>query len=293
MEASDILRKVREIEIRTRRLSQHLFMGGYHSAFKGRGMSFSEVRSYQYGDDVRNIDWNVTARTGEPFIKVFEEERELNIMLLADMSASSFFGTGLGADKKDFITEICAVLAFSAASNHDKTGLLLFAAQPGLYLAPTQGRSHNLRIIRELLTAQATGTATDLEAALVCTRNILKKRSVCFIISDFQSNTNLEPALSVLGCRHDCIGIHIWDTTERQLPDLGIIEVQDPESGQTTWADTTDPTVRQRYTQRFDQHCNRLQTVFQQSGCDFISLCTSEDYAKVLLALFERRKAGR
>lgn len=289
MDTADLLKKVREVEIVTRRLSKLLFMGGYHSAFKGRGMSFSEVRNYQYGDDVRNIDWNVTARTGEAFVKIFEEERELSVMLLADVSASSFFGSGLGPDKKDFITELCAVLAFSASSNHDKTGLLLFSDQTELYLNPTQGRAHNLRMIRELLNVAPKSTRTDLEAACVFTRNVLKKRSICFIVSDFHSSTNYELALSVLGRRHDCIGIHVWDAAERQLPDLGIIEVLDPESGTLYATDTANPDVRRQYTTRFDAHRQRVQTIFQNAGCDLISLRTDQDYTPELIRLFDKR----
>lgn len=289
MDTADLLKKVREVEIVTRRLSKLLFMGGYHSAFKGRGMSFSEVRNYQYGDDVRNIDWNVTARTGEAFVKIFEEERELSVMLLADVSASSFFGSGLGPDKKDFITELCAVLAFSASSNHDKTGLLLFSDQTELYLNPTQGRAHNLRMIRELLNVAPKSTRTDLEAACVFTRNVLKKRSICFVVSDFYSSTNYELALNVLGRRHDCIGIHVWDAAERQLPDLGIIEVLDPESGTLYATDTANPDVRRQYTTRFDAHRQRVQTIFQNAGCDLISLRTDQDYTPELIRLFDKR----
>jgi uncharacterized protein (DUF58 family) len=290
MEIADLIRKVREIEIRTRRLSRHLFIGGYHSAFKGRGMSFSEVRSYQYGDDVRNIDWNVTARTGEPFIKIFEEEREVNVLLVADVSPSSFFGTGRGADKQDFITELCAVLAFSADSNHDKTGLLLYSDQPEMYVAPAHGRPHNLRIIRELLQVNPKGKKTDLATGLIYTRNILKKQSVCFIISDFYSTTDYEAALKVLARRHDCVGIHIWDPSERQLPDLGLLQVLDPESGETRWTDTTDPATRKQYTARFDAHLEKVQSLFRSSGSDFISLRTDEDYNEALLKLFEMRR---
>jgi uncharacterized protein (DUF58 family) len=289
MDTADLLKKVREVEIITRRLSKLLFMGGYHSAFKGRGMSFSEVRNYQYGDDVRNIDWNVTARTGEAFVKIFEEERELSVMLLADVSASSFFGSGVGPDKKDFITELCAVLAFSASSNHDKTGLLLFSDQTELYLNPTQGRAHNLRMIRELLNVAPKSTRTDLEAACVFTRNVLKKRSICFIVSDFYSSTNYELALSVLGRRHDCIGIHVWDAAERQLPDLGIVEVLDPETGTLYATDTAHPDVRRQYTTRFDAHRQRVQTIFQNAGCDLISLRTDQDYTPELIRLFDKR----
>ncbi len=289
MDTAELLKKVREVEIVTRRLSKLLFMGGYHSAFKGRGMSFSEVRNYQYGDDVRNIDWNVTARTGEAFVKIFEEERELSVMLLADVSASAFFGSGIGPDKKDFITELCAVLAFSASSNHDKTGLLLFSDQTELYLNPTQGRAHNLRMIRELLNVAPKSTRTDLEAACVFTRNVLKKRSICFIVSDFYSSTHYELALSVLGRRHDCIGIHVWDAAERQLPDLGIIEVLDPETGTLYATDTSNPDVRRQYTTRFDAHRQRVQTIFQNAGCDLISLRTDQDYTPELIRLFDKR----
>jgi len=291
MEVADLIRKVREIEIRTRRLSRHLFIGGYHSAFKGRGMSFSEVRSYQYGDDVRNIDWNVTARTGEPFVKIFEEEREVNVLLIADVSPSSFYGTGNGADKREFITELCAVLAFSAGSNHDKTGLLLFSDKPEMYIAPAQGRPHNLRIIRELLEIEPKGKSTDLEGSLIYARNVLKKQSVCFIISDFYSSSNYEAALKVMARRHDCVGIHIWDPSERVLPDLGLIQVNDPETGKTGWADTGDPAVRKNYTARFDAHLAEVQTQFRMSGSDFISLRTDEDYNGALLRLFELRRS--
>lgn len=292
MEVADLIRKVREIEIRTRRLSRHLFIGGYHSAFKGRGMSFSEVRAYQYGDDVRNIDWNVTARTGDPFVKIFEEEREITVVMLADVSASSFFGSGHGFDKREFITELCAVLAFSAESNQDKTGLLMYADQPKLLVSPAKGRPHNLRIIRELLQVQPSEAPTHLEAGFVYLRNILKKRSVCFLISDFYSATPFETALSVLSRRHDCIGIHIWDPAERQIPDLGIIQALDPETGRPYWADTTQPSVRQLYTERFDRHLEEVQSIFNRCGCDFISLRTDQDYTQPLLRLFERR-AGR
>ena len=290
MEIADLIRKVREIEIRTRRLSQHLFIGGYHSAFKGRGMSFSEVRSYQYGDDVRNIDWNVTARTGEPFVKIFEEEREVNVLMVADVSPSSFYGTGHGADKREFITELCAVLAFSASSNHDKTGLLLYTDRPEKYIAPAQGRPHNLRIIRELLQITPAGKTTDLESGLAYVRNVLKKQSVCFIISDFYSATDYEAALKVVARRHDCVGIHIWDPSERELPDLGLLQVYDPETGATYWADTTDPATRRQYTARFDAHLANVKSLFRLSGSDFISLRTDEDYNGALLRLFEMRR---
>ena len=293
MEIADLIRKVREIEIRTRRLSRHQFTGGYHSAFKGRGMSFSEVRSYQYGDDVRNIDWNVTARTGEPFVKIFEEERELHLLLFADVSASSFFGTGAGLSKNHFIAEICAVLAFSAGSNHDKTGLLMYSDQPEMYLPPAQGRAHNLRIIRELLQVQPAHRATNLEQGLIFVRNVLKKRSICFLISDFYSDSDYEAALGILSRRHECIGIHVWEPAERILPDLGIIQALDPETGRLQWTDTARPDVRRRYTARFDEHIERTRNVFHRNGSDFISLRTDQDYIATLLRLFEQRAHRR
>lgn len=283
----ELIKKVRKIEIKTRRLTRNLFTGGYHSAFKGRGMSFSEVRQYQFGDDVRDIDWNVTARTGEPHIKIYEEERELTVMLMVDISGSSFFGTS-GQWKQELLTEICALLAFSADSNNDKVGLLLFSDQPELFIAPKKGRQHTLRIIRELLNVQISERGTDLSAAIQFTRNVLKKKSVCFVLSDFWTS-GYDAALRTLARRHDCVGIHCWDTRERELPDVGLLHTRDAESGQYRWLDTTDPQLRRAYTQHFDDKQSYAISAFRSAGADFLSLQTAESYASALLHFFEKR----
>ncbi len=287
METSELLKKVRKIEIKTRRLSRNLFTGGYHSAFKGRGMSFSEVRQYQFGDDIRAIDWNVTARTGEPHIKIFEEERELTVMLLVDVSGSSFFGT-TGQLKQDVLTEICALLAFSADNNNDKVGLLLFSDRSELFISPKKGRQHMLRIIRELLNVQVSDRGTDLTGAFQYTRNVLKKRSICFVLSDFWAN-GYDAALRVLARRHDCVGIHCWDPRERKLPDVGLLKVRDAESGRQKWVDTTDPELRQHYAERFEDNRARAAAAFRRAGADFLSLQTTDSYASALLQFFEKR----
>lgn len=287
MDTAELLKKVRKVEIKTRGLSRHLFTGGYHSAFKGRGMSFSEVRVYQPGDDVRMIDWNVTARTGEPHVKIFEEERELSVMLVVDVSASSFFGT-TGQTKQDVLTEICAVLAFSAIANNDKVGMLLFSDRVELFIPPKKGRQHTLRIIRELLNLNPAGRGTDLGGALQYARNVLKKRSVCFILSDFLA-TGYEAPLRVFSKRHDCIGLHCWDPRERHLPDVGLMRVSDAETGLIKWIDTTDPEFRRQYTRRFEQLQSSTRELFQRAGADFLSLPTTESYVQALLNFFEQR----
>lgn len=283
----ELIKKVRKIEIKTRRITRNLFTGGYHSAFKGRGMSFSEVRQYQFGDDVRDIDWNVTARTGDPHIKVYEEERELTVMLMVDISGSSFFGMG-GQWKQELLTEICALLAFSADSNNDKVGLLLFSNQPELYIAPKKGRQHTLRIIRELLNVQPAGRGTNLTAALQFARNVLKKKSVCFILSDFWTR-DFEIPLRTLARRHDCVGIHCWDKRERDLPDVGLLRTLDAETSEQEWLDTSDPQLRRAYAQRFDEKQYTASLAFRQAGADFLSLETTESYASALLHFFEKR----
>jgi len=275
------------VELKTRGLSHHLFTGGYHSAFKGRGMSFSEVRMYQFGDDVRSIDWNVTARTGAPHVKIFEEERELTVMLLVDISGSSFFGT-TGLSKQEVLTEICAVLAFSAISNNDKVGLLLFSDKPELFIAPKKGRQHILRIIRELVNVRPSDKGTDLAAALQYTRNVMKKRTVCFVLSDFQAE-NYEAPLRILARRHDFIGLQCWDPRERVLPNVGLLHVKDPESVASRWIDTSNPAIRQGYTQRFDQHQAQTAALFRRAGADFLSVQTTDSYVNALLRFFEQR----
>ncbi len=287
MDTAELIKKVRKIEIKTRRLSRNLFTGGYHSAFKGRGMSFSEVRQYQFGDDIRAIDWNVTARTGEPHIKIFEEEREITVMLMVDISGSSFFGT-TGQYKQELLTEICALLAFSADSNNDKVGLLLFSEGIDLFISPKKGRQHTLRIIRELLNVQEADRGTNLGAAFQYVRNVLKKRSVCFVLSDFMGE-NYDAAMRTMALRHDCVGIHCWDPRERKLPDVGLLRVRDAESGNHIWLDTTDPVLRSHYQEQFDDNRARAETIFRKAGADFLSLQITDSYASMLLHFFEKR----
>lgn len=288
MDTTELLKQVRKLEIKTRRLSRHLFSGGYHSAFKGRGMSFSEVRQYQFGDDVRAIDWNVTARTGEPHIKIFEEERELTVMLLVDVSGSAFFGTN-GRFKQEMLAEICAVLSFAATANNDKVGLLLFSDQVELFLSPKKGRQHTLRLIRELLHLEPSEHRTNMTGALETANNLLKKRSICFVMSDFMT-VGYETPLRVLARRHDCIGLHCWDPRERELPDVGLLPVRDAETGQTQWIDTTDPDMRKRYRKRFEENLAKTKNTFLRAGADFLSLQTTDAYINVLLQFFERRR---
>lgn len=289
MDTAELLKRVRKIEIKTRKLARHLFTGSYHSAFKGRGMLFSEVRQYQFGDDVRSIDWNVTARTGEPHIKIFEEERELTIMLMVDVSGSSFFGSG-EVMKQEMLTEICAALAFSANTNNDKVGLLLFSDEVELFISPKKGRQHTLRIIRELLHVQDTGRRTDLDAAMKFARNVMKKRCVCFILSDFLSD-NYESALRVLARRHECIGVHCWDIREQELPDMGLIHTRDAETGVMAWIDTTDPVFRREYATRFMKNRRLAEVRFRKAGADFLSINTTASYATALMQFFEKRAA--
>lgn len=287
MDTSDLLKKVRKIEIKARGLSSHLFTGGYHSAFKGRGMSFSEVRQYYPGDDVRAIDWNVTARTGEAYVKVFEEERENIVMLLVDISGSAVFGSHTQF-KEEYLTELCAVLAFSAIANNDKVGVMLFSDHIELFIPPQKGKQHILRIIREILSARPTGRGTDIAGALQFIHNALRKRSVCFILSDYLDE-RYEKALRVLARQHDCIGIHVWDALERNLPDVGVLRVADAETGKQIWVDTTSFRLQRQYTQTFDTHLAATQNLFRRAGADFLSLATDQPYVQALLQFFSRR----
>ncbi len=287
MTSAELLKKVRKIEIKARGLSSHLFTGGYHSAFKGRGMSFSEVRLYYPGDDVRNIDWNVTARAGEPYVKVFEEERENTVMLLVDVSGSAVFGSH-SQFKEEYLTELCAVLAFSAISNNDKVGVMLFSDRVELFIPPKKGKQHILRIIREILLARPKGCRTDLALALRFVHNVLKKRSVCFVLSDFLAS-GYEEALRIVARRHDCIGIHCWDVLERDLPDVGVLRVADAETGEQIWVDTTSGQLRRQYRQTFEAHRTNTQSLFRRAGADFLSLCTDQPYVRELLQFFARR----
>jgi uncharacterized protein (DUF58 family) len=287
METSELLKKVRKIEIKMKGLSKHLFAGEYHSAFKGRGMSFSEVRNYQYGDDVRNIDWNVTARTGEAHVKIFEEERELTVMLLVDISRSGLFGTG-AQFKSEIITEISALLAFSAISNNDKVGIILFSDQIELYIPAKKGKQHILRIIREILDVQPKGRGTDLGQALQYFQNLSKKRSICFVISDFLTKGYEEP-LRVTKRKHDVIGIRIQDPAELQLPEIGLLHAVDAETGETRWIDTSSFSVQQQfYAWRQDME-QYYRNAFLKSGADVLDIKTTDSYESAIHHFFQKR----
>ena len=287
MDSSELLSKVRKIEIKTKGLSANVFSGEYHSAFKGRGMSFSEVRGYQYGDDVRNIDWNVTARTGSPHIKVFEEERELTVMLLIDMSRSAFFGT-ISQFKSEMITEICAVLAFSAIQNNDKVGVIFFSDAIEKFIPPKKGRSHILLIIRELLAFEPKGKGTDIGKALEYLNNIIKKRSICFLMSDFIAR-NYDDALRIVARRHDIVGLHISDKHETELPSVGLFRAVDAETGKRLWVDTDNPRTRQQYKEWYAEKTTFFENTFAKCGADTVSIRTDENYINALLKIFKQR----
>ncbi len=286
MQTSDILKKVRKIEIKTRRLSNHIFSGEYHSHFKGRGMTFSEVRPYQFGDDVRSIDWNVTARYNEPFVKVFEEERELTLMLMVDVSGSEFFGTQ-SQFKKDTLTEIAATLAFSAIQNNDKVGLVLFTGNIELYIPPKKGKSHVLRIIRELLEFQPKNKSTDIKKALEFLSSVMKKKAIVFVLSDFMDE-GYEKPLQIASKKHDLTGIRVFDTKEVEIPNIGILPILDAESGKTVWVDTTSSGVRNTYAANYKSKVAYFQSQFNKSGSGIIHNRTDEDYVKNLIGYFRR-----
>lgn len=287
MDASEILKKVRKIEIKTKGLSKHIFSGEYHSAFKGRGMSFSEVRDYQYGDDVRNIDWNVTARTGDPYIKVFEEDRELTVILLIDISKSSFFGSK-NQFKSELTAELSAVIAFSAITNNDKVGAILFSDKVEKYIPPKKGKSHILRIIREVIYYEPESKGTDLNEALIYLNNVLKKRAIVFVLSDFMCH-DYEASLSIASKRHDIIGMHIFDQMEAKLPNLGLINVIDPETLAETILDTSSSAVRKNYEEWYASNVEYFKSTFNRYRSDQISVSTGDDYVKKLLQFFKRR----
>ena len=291
MEITALLKKVRRIEIKTRGLSNQIFSGNYHSAFKGRGMSFSEVREYSYGDDVRNIDWNVTARFNSPFIKVFEEERELTVMLLIDISRSSYFGTA-DKNKEELITEISAVLAFSATTNNDKVGVLFFSDKIEKFIPPKKGKSHILRIIRELINIEPSSNGTDLSLAIKHFSNINKKRSIAFVLSDFIT-ADYKDALSVANKKHDIIGLHVYDKLEKDLPNVGLMQMRDAESGKLTWIDTSRADIRNRITSEFNNHVAANKAVFLTCGAAFRSVSTTDNYIQILMNLFSQRGAKR
>ncbi len=289
MDHTELLKKVRKIEIKSRGLSKNIFAGEYHSAFKGRGMAFSEVREYQYGDDIRNIDWNVTARYNKPFIKVFEEERELTVMLLIDVSGSREFGT-FDKYKKNVITEIAAVLAFSAIENNDKIGVIFFSDKIEKFIPPKKGRSHTLMIIRELLDFEPESKGTNISQALEYLTNAIKKRCTAFILSDFlDDNKGLQRSLSIAGNKHDVVGLRVYDEREAQLPPVGIMKLKDAETGQYLWVDTSDPNVRGYYSNWWEQHNTLLDNAFTKTGVDYTNINTREDYVRSLMTLFKKR----
>ncbi len=286
-DTAEILKKVRKIEIKTKELSKHLFSGEYGSTFKGRGMSFSEVRDYQYGDDIRNIDWNVTARTGTPHVKVFEEERELTVMFLIDISKSSFFGT-VNQFKSEINTEICATLAFSALTNNDKVGAILFTDKVEKYIPPKKGRQHILRIIREIIYHEPERQGTDISSAMAYLNNVVKKKSICFVLSDFIAE-DYNDALRIAAKRHDIIGVRAYDDLEEALPNVGLIKMKDAETGNIQLVDTSSKKLREHYAQYFKEHMEYCQSAFRKSGASIININTREDYVKHLLRFFKSR----
>jgi uncharacterized protein (DUF58 family) len=287
METTELLKKVRKIEIKTRGLSSHIFSGEYHSAFKGRGMAFSEVREYMPGDDIRAIDWNVTARFGHPFVKVFEEERELTVMLIVDVSASGFFGTKVQM-KKDLMTELCAVLSFSAIQNNDKIGIIFFSDIIEKFIPPKKGKTHILRIIRELIEFTPKHRKTNLGQALRYLTNVIKKRSICFVISDFE-NTNFEDALKLANKKHDIVALEVYDEKETILPDVGLVELEQSETGELITVDTSNKTVREMYKRNREKKQRLHQDIFNRCGVDQVRLRTDYSYVKPLMFLFKKR----
>jgi len=287
VDTKELLKKVRKIEIKTRRLSDHIFSGEYHSSFKGRGMTFSEVRQYQFGDDIRSIDWNVTARYNEPYVKVFEEERELTMMLLVDISGSESFGT-TQQFKRDILTEISATLAFSAIQNNDKVGLLLFSDDIELFIPPKKGKTHVLRIIRELIEFQPVSKKTDLTHALRFFSNVMKKKAIAFVLSDF-IDTGYDNALKIVGKKHDVTGIRVYDKIETELPKLGMVPMKDAESGEIVLVNTNSKTVRRNYKANYLKTVDYFEDSFTKSGAGIINTRIDESYVKKLLGYFKRR----
>ena len=288
METSDILKRVRQIEIKTRGLSNNIIAGQYHSAFKGKGMSFSEVREYQYGDDVRDIDWNVTARYHKPYVKVFEEERELTVMLLIDVSNSLDFGT-VKQMKKDMVTEIAATLAFSAIQNNDKIGVIFFSDRIEKFIPPKKGRKHILYIIRELLDFKPESKRTDIKMAVEYLTNVIKKRCVTFMLSDFIDDNDYRNALTIANRKHDIVAIQVYDRRLAELPDVGLMKVRDAETGHEQWIDTSSAKLRNAHHAWWKERQVRLAETFTKSNVDSVSVRTDQDYVKSLLNLFAKR----
>ena len=293
LSANDLLKKVRKIEIRTRALSHQIFAGEYHSAFKGRGMAFSEVREYQYGDDVRNMDWNVTARMRSPYVKVFEEERELTVVLLVDVSRSRLFGT-VGTSRKDMIAEIAAVLSFSAIINNDKVGALFFSDKVEKFIPPKKGRSHLLHIIREIIEFEPTSDGTDISEALRYLTNAIKKKCTAFLLSDMidvnkDGTPRYEEALKVAVNRHDLSVIEVFDPRERSIPDIGLVHIKDSETGQAAWVNTSDRKMRLAYEEWFRNLEQTSSRLFMKYNVDKVSISVDDDYVKGLMTLFKNR----
>ena len=292
MEATDLFKKVRKIEIKTRGLTNHIFSGQYHSAFKGRGMTFSEVREYQYGDDIRNIDWNVTARFHKPFVKIFEEEREMTVMLLIDVSGSNDFGS-VNATKRDITAELAAVLAFSAIQNNDKVGVIFFSDQIEKFIPPKKGSSHILRIIREIVTFTPQHKGTDIGEGLKFLTSAIKKRTTAFLISDFVTSKPFEQEMRIAARKHDLISLRITDKRELIIPKIGLVKFRDNETDKEMWVDTSTNAWNQAY-QKFVQHeTTKLSKTFANNGVDNTLIYTDEDYVKPLMQLFKRRESRR
>lgn len=288
METSELLKKVRRIEIKTRGLSKNIFAGQYHSAFKGRGMAFSEVREYQYGDDIRDIDWNVTARYVRPYIKVFEEERELTVMLLIDVSGSREFGS-VNVMKKEIITEIAATLAFSAIQNNDKIGVVFFSDKIEKFIPPQKGKKHILYIIRELIDFHPEDTETDLSLVLKYLTNAIKKRCTAFLISDFINKGSFKDALTIANRKHDVVAIQVYDRRETELPPVGLLKIKDAETGKEQWIDSSSTRVREAYKEWWERRQAEMSDAFKKCRVDSVSVRTEDDYVKALIALFDKR----
>jgi uncharacterized protein (DUF58 family) len=288
VETSEIIKKVRKIEIKTRGLSSNIFAGQYHSAFKGRGMAFSEVREYQFGDDVRDIDWNVTARFHRPYVKVFEEERELTVMLLIDVSGSLDFGTQKQM-KRDMVTEIAATIAFSAIQNNDKIGVIFFSDKIEKYIPPKKGRKHILYIIREMLDFEPESKRTDVKQAVEFLSSVQKRRTTAFILSDFYARNDFQHSLQIASRKHDVVAIQVYDVRARELPDVGLMKVVDAETGFEQYVDTSSRALRVAYNRYWTGRQNLLQETFNKSSVDNVSIATNEDFVKALLMLFKQR----
>lgn len=288
METTELIKKVRKIEIKTRGLSHNIFAGQYHSAFKGRGMSFSEVREYQYGDDVRDIDWNVTARFNKPFVKVFEEERELTVMLIVDLSDSLDFGT-IKQTKRDMVTEIAATIAFAAIQNNDKIGVIFFTDRVEKFIPPQKGRKHILYIIRELINFEPGSKKTDIRVPLEFLTNAIKKRCTAFLLSDFVDSNDYRNAMTIANRKHDLVAIQVYDRRLAELPRIGLVKMLDAEKGEEMYVDTSSSKVQEAQRRWWRNHCEKLDTTLKKSRVDSVSVRTDQDYVKALLNLFAQR----